>query len=191
MASYVLGRFIILRKKQYNNDNNIITRKEGHELHFKWLDARIIEELLSDAYISSTDISKRHKAPLSTVQRRRRYLENTVLSRRYEIDLKKHGFRIGEITVHAEDGVSRKIADEILSKYRKNIFSISIKIDGSVILTVFVYFKTTDEIHHVMEGILSIPLVQRVSFAETVEIMRTKTARIGETLLSFSSFNER
>jgi DNA-binding Lrp family transcriptional regulator len=178
-----IGRFIILRKKQYNNDNRI-SRKEGHELHLKWLDSRIIEELLSDAYTSSTDISKKHKAPLSTVQRRRRYLENTVLSRRYEIDLKKHGFRIGEITVHAEDGVSRKIADEILSKYRKNIRSISIKIDGSVILTVFLYFKTTDEIHHIMEGILSIPSVQRVRFAETVEIMTRKTDRIGETLLS-------
>jgi DNA-binding Lrp family transcriptional regulator len=175
-----------MRKKQYNNDKSI-SGNEEHKLHLKWLDARIIEELISDAYISSTDISKKHKAPLSTVQRRRRYLENTLLIRRYEIDLKKYGFRIGEITVLPKSGASKEIVDEILSKYPKNILSISVKIDSAVILTVSTYFKTTDEIHNMMERIHSIPSVEDVKFAENVEIIRRKTDGISKTLLHLSN----
>ena len=174
-----------MRKKEYSNDKSMGSNEE-HKLHLKWLDARIIEELLSDAYISSTDISKKHKAPLSTVQRRRRYLESTLLLRRYEIDLKKYGFRIGEITVLSNSGASKQIADEILSKYRKNILSISVKIDSAVTLTVSTYFKTTDELHDMMERIHSIPSVEDVKFAETVEIIRRKTDGISKTLLHLS-----
>jgi DNA-binding Lrp family transcriptional regulator len=60
---------------------------QGHKGVPTSLDVRIIEELLNDAYVSSTDISKKHKAPLSTVQRRRKFLEDTLLTRRYEISL--------------------------------------------------------------------------------------------------------
>src|SRR3712207_8317718 len=83
---------------------------------FGSLDGKIIEELLNDAFISSTDISKKHKAPLSTVQRRRRYLENTILTRRYEIDLRKQGFRIGEMTIYPENGSGKEIVSKILDR---------------------------------------------------------------------------
>jgi DNA-binding Lrp family transcriptional regulator len=172
-----------LKKNQYtpnNNRNNKTTHRDKGVP--RSLDARIIEELLNDAYVSSTEISKKHKAPLSTVQRRRKYLEETILTRRYEIDLKKQGFRIGELTVFPENGASKQIAGGILSKYQNHILSISVKIDGSIILAVLVYFKTTNEIHEMMEGIHSLSGVENVKFAETVEIMRDKRNRIGKTV---------
>jgi DNA-binding Lrp family transcriptional regulator len=144
------------------------------------LDAKIIEELLSDAFISSTGISKKHKAPLSTVQRRRRHLENTILTRRYEIDLRKQGFRIGEMTIIPDNGASKEIIAGIFSKYAKHIHSITVKIDGAIILTVSVYFKTTTEIYDIMVGIHSMPGVHQVKFAETVEIIRNKRNEIGK-----------
>ena len=147
------------------------------------LDAKIVEELLNDAFVSSTSISKKHKAPLSTVQRRRRYLENTILTRRYEIDLRKQGFRIGEMTVIPENRSSREITNAIFSKYANHILSITVKIDGIIGLAVLVYFKTTTEIHDIMAGIQSIPGVQRVKFAETVEVIRHKKNEIGKTLV--------
>jgi DNA-binding Lrp family transcriptional regulator len=172
-----------LKKRQHNNGNNGYSKsKEGHKLVSGSLDAKIIEELLHDAFISSTDISKRLKAPLSTVQRRRRYLENTILTRRYEIDLKKQGFRIGELTVVAGNGASKEIISGIFSKYPNYILSISVKIDGAVMLGVLVYFKTTTEIHDMMLGIQSLPGVKRVKFAETVEIVRNKRNEIGRTV---------
>jgi DNA-binding Lrp family transcriptional regulator len=178
-----LGRPIRLKKKQHNNDHNRNSKSTtGDKLVLRSLDGKIIEELLSDAFISSTHISKKHKAPLSTVQRRRRYLENSILTRRYEIDLKKQGFRIGEITVITEYGASEDIISGIFSKYPKNILSITLKIDGAIMLAVLVYFKTTTEIHDIMVGINSMPRVENVKFAETVEIIRNNKNELGKTL---------
>jgi DNA-binding Lrp family transcriptional regulator len=154
--------------------------------HLKSVDAHIIEELLDDAYTSSTDISKKYKSPLSTVQRRRRALEKTILLRRYEIDLTKHGFRIAEITVVPKSGMSEEIANRIFSEYRKNILSISVKIDGSVMLTLYAYFKETDEIYNIMERLNSMPSVKAVKFAEIVQMIRRKTNSIGSRVVNSS-----
>lgn len=172
-----------MKKKQRdsgNNRNNKSTQR--HKLVLGSLDAKITQELLNDAFISSTDISKKHKAPLSTVQRRRRHLENTILTRRYEIDLKKQGFRIGEMTVIPENGASKEIVTRIFSKYANHILSITIKIDGAIMLAVLVYFKTTSEIHDIMEGTNSMPGVRQVKFAETVELVRNKENDVGKAL---------
>ena len=107
-------------------------------------------------------------------------MENTILTRRYEIDLKKQGFRIGEIIVIPENGASKEIIGGILSKYANHILSITVKIDGAIMLAVLVYFKTTAEIHDIMEGIDSMPGVHQVKFAETVEIIRNKKNEIGK-----------
>ena len=172
-----------MKKRQHNNGNNGNSKSTlGHKLVSGSLDAKIIEELLHDAFISSTDISKRLKAPLSTVQRRRRYLENTILTRRYEIDLKKQGFRIGEMTVVPQNGASEKIISGIFSKYPNHILSIVVQIDGAIILAVLVYFKTTAEIHDIMVGIHSMPGVENVRFAETVDILRNKRNEIVKTV---------
>jgi hypothetical protein len=56
------------------------------------------------------------------------------------------------------------------------------KIDGSIILAVLVYFRTTNEIHEMMEGIHSMSGVENVRFAETVEIMRDKRNGIAKTV---------
>lgn len=156
---------------------------QGHKPVLSHLDAKIVEELLNDAFISSTDISKKHRAPLSTVQRRRRILENTILTRRYEIDLRKQGFRICEITVIPQNGSGKAIINEIFSKYSNHVLSITVKIDGAVILTVLAYFKTTAEVHDMMVGIQSLPGVEQVKFAETVEIIRNKRNEIGKTVV--------
>jgi len=171
------------KRQQHNNGNNGYSKiTQADKLVSGSLDAKIIEELLHDSFISSTDISKKLKAPLSTVQRRRRYLENTILTRRYEIDLKKQGFRIGELTVVAGNGASKEIISGIFSMYPNYILSITVKIDGAVMLGVLVYFKTTTEIHDMMMGIESLPGVKHVKFAETVEIVRNKRNEIGRTV---------
>jgi DNA-binding Lrp family transcriptional regulator len=169
-----------LHEKSNNRENEAMP---SHKPVLSHLDAKIVEELLNDAFISSTDISKKHKAPLSTVQRRRRILENTILTRRYEIDLRKQGFRICEITVIPQNGSGKAIINGIFSKYSKQVLSITVKIDSAVILTVLAYFKTTAEVHDMMVGIQSLPGVQQVKFAETVEIIRNKRNEIGKTVV--------
>jgi hypothetical protein len=54
-----------LKKKRYNAENNRNSENnkttEGHKAVPRSLDAWIIEELLNDAYVSSTEISKKHR----------------------------------------------------------------------------------------------------------------------------------
>ena len=169
-----------MRKIQQDNNETTIrnnTNSQGRKLVLGSLDAKIIEELLKNAFVSSTNISKRHKIPLSTVQRRRRHLENTILTRRYEIDLKKQGFRIGELTVFPKNVPEKEIYDKIFSRYADHIVSISVKIDGSIILAVLLYFKTTAEVHEIMTGINSMPEVGNVRFAEVVDIIRDRRSQ--------------
>ena len=173
---------IKLNRKQPNTKNSQNRNRSNHKLVFGSLDAKIIEDLLNDAFVSSTDISKKHKAPLSTVQRRRRHLENTLLTRRYEIDLKKQGFRIGEMTVFPKNGSGKEIVDKIFSKYPNRVLSVAIMIDGSIILAVMVYFRTTAEIHDMMTDIHSMAGVENVKFSETVDIIRDNKSQIAKTV---------
>ena len=171
---------IKLKRKQPNTNNSQNRNRNRHKLVFGSLDAKIIEDLLNDAFVSSTDISKKHKAPLSTVQRRRRHLENTLLTRRYEIDLKKQGFRIGEMTVFPKNGSGKEIVSRIFSKYPNHVLSIAIKIDGTITLAVMVYFRTTAEIHDIMTDIHSMAGVENVKFSETVDIIRDNKSQIAK-----------
>ena len=172
-----------MKKKPNNYDNSRNKANgQGQKLVSGSLDAKIIEDLLNDAFVSSTDISRKHKAPLSTVQRRRRYLENTILTRRYEIDLKKQGFRIGELTVIPQNGSSKEIVGKIFSKYPNHILSISVQIDGIINLAVLVYFKSTSEIRDIMTDIHAMPGVENVKFAETVDIIRDRRSQIAKTV---------
>ena len=173
---------IKVKRKQRNTNNSQNRDKKQHKLVFGSLDAKIIEDLLNDAFVSSTDISRKHKAPLSTVQRRRRHLENNLLTRRYEIDLKKQGFRIGEMTVYPKNGSGKEIVDKIFSKYPNRVLSVAIMIDGSIILAVMVYFRTTAEIHDMMMDIHSMAGVDNVKFSETVDIIRDNKSQIAKTV---------
>ncbi len=173
---------IKLKKKQPATNNSHVQDGNARKTVLGSLDVKIIEELLNDAFVSSTDISKKHKAPLSTVQRRRRYLESTILTRRYEIDLKKQGFRIGEMTIYPQDGSGKEIISKIFSKYPNHVLSITIKIDGTIILAVMVYFETTSEIHDMMTDIHSMAGVENVKFSETVDIIRYNKGQIAKTV---------
>jgi len=178
----MLVKTIKLNRKHPNTNNSQNRNVSGHKLVLGSLDAKIIEDLLNDAFVSSTDISKKHKAPLSTVQRRRRHLENTLLTRRYEIDLKKQGFRIGEMAVFPKNGSGKEIVSKIFSKFPNHVLSIAIKIDGTITLAVMVYFRTTAEIHDMMTDIHSMAGVENVKFSETVDIIRDNKSQIAKTV---------
>ena len=86
------------------------------------------------------------------------------------------------MTVYPQNGYGKKIADRIFSKYPNRILSISIKIDGSIVLTVLVYFKTTAEIHDMMVDIHSMAEVENAKFAETVDIIRDNKSKMAKTI---------
>ena len=55
------------------------------------LHTKIIKELVSNPNVRSATIASKYKAPLSTVQRRKARLENSVLKKNYQINIRELG----------------------------------------------------------------------------------------------------
>ena len=60
------------------------------------LNAKIIKELVSNPNVRSVTIASKYKAPLSTVQRRKARLENSILKKNYQINTRELGWRTAE-----------------------------------------------------------------------------------------------
>ena len=70
--------------------NNEISKADNLNLNKK--DLLVLNELLANPNATSTDISRKLKIPLSTVQRRRATLEHSsVIRKSYEIDVIRFG----------------------------------------------------------------------------------------------------
>ena len=77
------------------------------------------------------------------------------------------------------------LGKKLLAGFFQNILtalSVAVKIDGSIILAVLVYFKTTAEIHDMMTDIHSMAEVENVRYAETVDIIRDNKNQIAKTV---------
>jgi hypothetical protein len=61
------------------------------------LNTKIIKELVSNPNVRSATIASKYKAPLSTVQRRKARLENSILKRNYHINIRELGWRTADL----------------------------------------------------------------------------------------------
>jgi DNA-binding Lrp family transcriptional regulator len=136
-------------------------------------DFLIVKELIKDASLSSTAISNKYHMPLSTVQRRlQRLLESGPLTMKYSLDLGSIGWRIANLFISARNGNSEKIATLILEKFKRNIMSTSVEIGnpvGNVVAQA--YFRTTEELHILLDNIKQLPEVKDVAFSELVKVV--------------------
>src|SRR2546430_17327354 len=75
---------------------------------------KIISTLVSNPEKRSKDLAKDLGIPISTMQRRRAILERTILRKKYSIDVKKLGWRTGELFIFASRGASEAVAKRLL-----------------------------------------------------------------------------
>jgi len=61
------------------------------------LNAKIIKELVSNPNVRSVTIASIYKAPLSTVQRRKARLENSILRKNYQINTRELAWRTADL----------------------------------------------------------------------------------------------
>ena len=73
--------------------NKKINDNDGILVPFDSIDINIIRELLTRADIRSVDIASKYKIPLSTIQRRRKRLEDSILEKKFLLDITKRGLR--------------------------------------------------------------------------------------------------
>src|SRR5919109_5022762 len=88
-----------------SNDNKI-NDNDSRIFPFDSIDINIVRELLTKADIRSADIASKYKVPISTIQRRRKRLVDSILEKKYLIDIRKRGLRTGIILVNVERGKS-------------------------------------------------------------------------------------
>ena len=157
------------KRTQINDNSPHATYKVARLDDLDSLDLTIVIELSKNAYISSSEIAKKSKAPLSTVQRRRQRLEGRLLQLKYTLDLANMGWRTANLSLSVSGGRSSEIADSILQQFKRNIMNVDVVIGNPhVNVEAKVFFRTTQELYELLEAIKALPNVGDVSYSELV-----------------------
>jgi DNA-binding Lrp family transcriptional regulator len=151
--------------------SNKINNKDSQKFPLDSIDINIIRELLAKADIKSLDIAYKYKVPISTIQRRRKRLVNSILDKKYLIDITKRDLRTGIILANVQRGKAKEVAKMILERHISNAISSSIRInDQNNVMTEIIY-NTSSELYNILEQVKKIPYVSSASWSELVEVV--------------------
>jgi DNA-binding Lrp family transcriptional regulator len=147
------------------------------------IDKDIIKELINDSTAKSSSMSSKLKVPLSTIQRRRARLENSVLMKDYQLDSKEFGIRTADLLIGAIKGDSSAIARQLLSKYDKNISSVSLVMgDPRINVGAKVLFRNSEELYNLVQEIKGMNNVNYVEWLEDVKVIGNNNVSTLDTL---------
>jgi DNA-binding Lrp family transcriptional regulator len=139
------------------------------------LDKQILKILLSSngGGITSKEIARKLSIPATTVQRRRKRLENEVLTVNYTLDLKRFGWHKIQFLVATTAGRTTSIAKEIAKM--SHIVHVSKSIGHHAIdLHVIAVVHDNTELLDVMEQIKSVDGVKDAIWTEPVQPISSK-----------------
>jgi len=158
--------------------SNKINNKDNQKFPFDSIDINIIRELLVKADIKNVDIASKYKVPISTIQRRRKRLVDSILEKKYFIDITKRDLRTGIILANVERGKAKEVAKMILERHKSNAISSSIRInDQNNVITEIIY-NTSSELYNIIEQVKNIPYVSSATWSELVEVVGNNDAPI-------------
>ena len=153
---------------QLSNPN--ITDNNYSHIHLDNINLKIIEELLNNGDIKSSEIATKLAIPLSTIQRRRSMLEKySVLEKTYTLDPKKLGLRISEISINTKKGNSHEVMKEIYKSHRRNIVDMSLRIGNpDTNISFRIVYKNSVFLFNLLEEIKENEMVNGVSWSEYI-----------------------
>jgi len=148
------------------------------------INLKIIEELIGNGDIKSSEISAKLKIPLSTIQRRRSNLEKlSIIKKNYIVDLKKLDLRIAEIMIGTSSGESQNIMTEVYNKHKTSIIDMSLRIGNPDTNVSFrIAYKTSLELFEVLEEIKQMDTVNNVTWSEYISEKRNDKSSFDELL---------
>ena len=141
------------------------------------LDMNITNDLLSDPYLSSSDMARKYKRPLSTIQRRRTRLEKSILKKDYELDEKYTNWKNGEFFFSVGKGKTETVASEVFEKYTNNITLVTTTLNNVGNIIAHAYFKNSKEMFSIIEELKKIPYVETVLYAEHIAVLGQRKPR--------------
>ena len=150
------------------------------------INLKIIEELLNNGEIKSSEIASKLRIPLSTIQRRRATLEKlAILKKNYSLDVTKMGLRVAEISISTKKGSSRKILDEIYSRHRKAITDMSLRVGNpDTNISFKIVYKDSSRLFNLLEEIKGNQMVDKVDWSEYITEKKNNQSSFSE-LFSF------
>jgi DNA-binding Lrp family transcriptional regulator len=159
------------RNKTKNQDVAILNGKVAFKL-FDDLNIKIVRELINNPDTSSTNIAEKYGVPLSTIQRRRARLEESVLNKAYNLDIRQLGWRTADLLISVEKGKAEETAQKLLESNRVNVIVASLRIGHpQVDIMADVFYKDSIELHTLTEKVKAMPYVTYVEWAEVVKVV--------------------
>jgi DNA-binding Lrp family transcriptional regulator len=165
-----------------SNADSISTSKSL--VHLDRINLKIIEELLNNGEIKSSEIASKLKIPLSTIQRRRATLEKfDILKKNYSLDVTKLGLRIAEVSISTKKGSSRKVLDEIYNRHRKYITDMSLRVGNpDTNISFRIVYKNSSRLFNLLEEIKGNLMVDKVDWSEYITEKKNNQSSFSDLL---------
>lgn len=152
------------------NNNSNSSAKLYPRIRIDELDIKIIKELFRDPGITSTDIANKHHEALSTIQRRRTRLEESLIKRSYTMDIRQLGWRTADLAISVQKGVAKQTAQDLVRTRKDNVIVASLRIGDPVVdIMADVFYRDSQELHDLIESVKAMPNVIHVEWSEVVE----------------------
>ena len=127
----------------------------------------------SDGTISSHDLSLRLDVPLSTVQRRRKRLEQNYLIKTYALDPMKFGYRKIDLLIYTEGGETMSIGKQLLQREEVTYAARTIG-EHTIDLRVEIFVKDNSVLLDLLEHVKAMKGVRDVVWTEVIEVIGRK-----------------
>ena len=172
----------------YNNYDNTNFETHNSEINIDSildrLNLKIIEELLNNGEIKSSEIASKLKIPLSTIQRRRMKIEKVIFKKKYELNLNQMGFRSALIFVDVQNGRAKETGENLLKRFDRSILRASTRINSSNNLCLEIVYNNSEDLHFLLEEIKAIPWASKVDWSEQVFSIGDNVSNIINFVLS-------
>ena len=138
------------------------------------IDKKILKVLLDpNGRVSSVGLEKKLGLPRSTIQRRRRHLEQAYLQFQYVLRLEHLRFRRVDLLIYTGGGATREIAQELLRRDEVVYVGRSIG-EHTIDLRAEVIIEKNSELLDLLEAVKAMPSVRDVIWSEIVEVVGRK-----------------
>ena len=138
------------------------------------LDRKMLRLLLdSEGLVRTQEIAQQLGVPISTVQRRRRRLEEDYLVKHYSLDPMKFGYRKIDLLIYTEGGGTIDIGKELLKRDEVTYAARTIG-EHTIDLRIEVFVKDNGVLLNLLEDVKAMRGVRDVVWPEVIETIGRK-----------------